>query len=311
MNCFVTGGAGFLGSHLVDDLLDLGHDVTIYDNLITGKVRNLQYRPLRTDHYHFVRGDIMDREYLTRSMRGSDIVFHLAANADVRSGWDHPYLDMNQNTFGTWSVLEAMRISRVNTIAFASSASVYGDTKVRPTPEHAPFPVQTSLYGASKLAAEGFIQAYAEGRGIKAFVFRFVSLLGERYHHGHVIDFYQQLRANPALLKVLGDGSQRKSYLYVKDAVSAMLAALRLPYGETLNVGSDETCTVRDSIAWICDHLKVYPKCHFEDRNRGWVGDAPHIQLNCTKLRSLGWKPTLTIQESIIRTLDYLAASEP
>ena len=192
-------------------------------------------------------------------MRGCDTVFHLAANADVRHGVEHPRKDLEQNTLGTSSVLEAMRLRGVRRIAFASTGSVYGEAAVIPTPEDAPFPVQTSLYGASKLAAEGLIAAYAEAFGIQAWIFRFVSILGERYTHGHVFDFYRQLLEHPGRLDVLGDGTQRKSYLYVQDCIDAVMLALEKADARVniLNLGTDEYCQVKDSVGWICEHLRL------------------------------------------------------
>jgi UDP-glucose 4-epimerase len=210
MRCFVTGGAGFIGSHLVDRLLDLGHDVVAYDNLSTGQQAFLE--PARaSSRFELIQGDTLDSATLTEAMSGSEIVFHLAANADVRFGTQHPRRDLDQNTIATFNVLEAMRANGVRRIGFSSTGSIYGDATMIPTPENAPFPIQTSLYGASKLAGEALIQAYCEGFGFEGFIFRFVSILGERYSHGHVFDFYKSLRANPAELRVLGDGRQRKS----------------------------------------------------------------------------------------------------
>ena len=180
---------------------------------------------------------------------------------------------------------------------------------VFPTPEDAPFPVQTSLYGASKLAGEGLIAAYCEGFGFRGLIFRFVSILGERYTHGHVFDFHKMLRDNPAELKILGNGKQRKSYLYVQDCIDAVLLALERADGKVniFNLGADEYCQVDDSIGWITDHLGVTPKRKYSGGDRGWIGDNPFIFLDCQKIRALGWKPKLTIREGVIRTLGWLA----
>ena len=310
MKAFVTGAVGFIGSHLVDRLLDDGHEVVGYDNLSTGFIRHLD--PHR-DHprCRFVQGDVLDESALAAAMRGCDTVFHLAANADVRFGLQHPRRDLEQNTIATYNVLEAMRAVGARRIAFSSTGSVYGEATVFPTPEDAPFPIQTSLYAASKLAGEGLIAAYAEGFGIQGFIFRFVSLLGERYSHGHVFDFVKQLRANPRELKVLGDGSQRKSYLYVKDCVAALLTALETSNQKVsvLNLGADEYCRVTDSIGWICQTLGVQPELKFSGGDRGWVGDNPFIFLDCRRIRALGWAPTLTIRQGVERTVAYLCAN--
>jgi UDP-glucose 4-epimerase len=235
-------------------------------------------------------------------------VFHLAANADVRSGTAHPHKDLEQNTFGTHSVLEAMRQAGVRKIVFSSTGSVYGEAAVIPTPENAPFPVQTSLYGASKLAGEGLIAAYCAGFGLQAWIFRFVSILGERYTHGHVFDFYRQLLADPTRLHVLGNGRQRKSYLYVQDCIDAMLLALARADDAVniFNLGHDTYCEVNDSIAWICAALHLAPQIEYGGGERGWVGDNPFILLDISRIRKLGWQPALSIQEGINKTLDYL-----
>ena len=311
MRAFVTGAAGFVGSHLVDRLLRLGHQVVAYDNLSTGRMGFLE-AAVRSPRFELVQRDTLDAARVTEAMSGCDTVFHLAANADVRFGTEHPRKDLEQNTIATFTVLEAMRVNGVRRIAFSSTGSVYGDATVIPTPEDAPFPVQTSLYGASKLAGEALIQAYCEGFGFEGFIFRFVSILGERYSHGHVFDFYRSLRANPDELRVLGDGHQRKSYLYVGDCIDGMLTVMEKAEGgkaNVFNLGTDEHCEVNDSIGWITAQLGVTPRLTYTGGDRGWIGDSPFIFLDTSRVRSLGWRPSLTIREGIIRTLDYLRAN--
>lgn len=307
MKIFVTGAAGFIGSNLADRLLADGHDVAGYDNFSTGQELFVT-EACRSPRFQLHRNDLLDREALQRAMSGADLVVHLAANADVRFGTDHPTRDLEQNTIATSNVLEAMRATGVKRIVFASTGSVYGEAAVIPTPEDAPFPVQTSLYGASKLAAEGLIAAYCEGFGLQGYIFRFVSILGERYSHGHVFDFYKQLLTHPDELHVLGDGTQRKSYLYVQDCIDAILLALQCSTSAVniFNLGTDEYCQVNDSIGWICGHLGLSPQLRYSGGSRGWVGDNPFIFLDCKKIRALGWKPKLTIREGIVRTLQYL-----
>lgn len=307
----VTGGAGFIGSHLVDRLLDEGCSVTVYDNFSTGQIEFLEKAQL-SPAFQLIRADLLNIEALCRSVEGQDIVFHLAANADVRFGTQHPRRDLEQNTIATHNLLEAMRASGVSRIVFASTGSIYGEPDVFPTPEDCPFPIQTSLYGASKLAAEGLIGAYSSGFGFGAVILRFVSILGERYTHGHVFDFFRKLRANPATIEVLGNGRQKKSYLYVKDCVEAIVTATPGADAEVrvYNLGADEYCTVEDSLGWISSELGVTPARHYTGGDRGWIGDSPFIFLDCSRIRKLGWQPSVCIREAVLRTLRYLEANE-
>jgi UDP-glucose 4-epimerase len=303
----VTGGAGFIGSTLADRLLARGVEVTILDDFRTGR-REFVADALAAGA-RLVEGDVLDRSALDAAIESCDAVFHLQANADVRHGLDHPRRDLEQNTIATANVLEAMRAHDVRVIGFSSTGSVYGEPEVFPTPEDAPFPIQTSLYAASKLAGEGMIAAYATGYGFLGLIFRFVSVLGERYTHGHVIDFYRALRRDPSVLHVLGDGRQQKSYLYVQDCVSAILATVDHHAGEggahVYNLGTDETIVVDDSVATIADHLGLSPRVEHGGGQRGWVGDSPLIHLDTSRIRALGWAPDLTIVEAVRRTLDW------
>jgi UDP-glucose 4-epimerase len=310
VRAFITGAAGFIGSNLVDRLLADGHTVTGFDNFSTGQPGFLT-AALQSSSFRLVEGDTLELAALTDAMRDSDTVFHLAANADVRFGVEHPSRDLQQNTVATFNVLEAMRATGAQRIAFSSTGSVYGEAAVIPTPEDAPFPVQTSLYGASKLAGEGLIAAYCEGFGLQGFIFRFVSILGERYTHGHVFDFYGSLRRDPSRLRVLGNGQQRKSYLYVGDCLGAIMTALERASSRVniFNLGTDEYCQVNDSIGWITSHLGVQPTLEYTGGDRGWIGDNPFIFLDCSKIRALGWRPQLTIRQGIIRTLEYLQSN--
>jgi UDP-glucose 4-epimerase len=308
---FVTGGAGFIGSNLIDRLLAGGHAVTAYDNLSTGQARFLdKARP--NPNFRLIEGDLLDESKLADAVKGHDFVFHFAANADVRFGTNHPRRDLEQNTIVTYNVLESMRQAGIKRMAFSSTGSIYGEPNVHPTPEDAPFPIQTSLYGASKLAGEGLIEAYCNGFGFTGYIFRFVSILGERYSHGHVYDFYRQLSQDPTKLKVLGNGKQRKSYLYVQDCVDAILTVIekRTEAGAYIhNLGADEYCEVNDSIGWICAKMGVKPELTYTGGERGWIGDSPFIFLDTKKVRSLGWKPKLTIKQGVEKTVEYLAAN--
>jgi UDP-glucose 4-epimerase len=306
-SAFVTGAAGFIGSTLVDRLLARGERVVGYDNFSTGQRAFLE-SALRRPDFTLIEGDLLDETALRAAMQGAGDVYHLAANADVRFGLDHPRRDLEQNTIVTYNVLEAMRASGRRRIAFSSTGSVYGEATVIPTPEDAPFPVQTSLYAASKVAGEGMIQAYCEGFGFQSFIFRFVSVLGERYTHGHVFDFFEKLAKDPTRLPVLGDGKQRKSYMYVQDCVDAIFLAMeRAPDKvNVFNLGADEYCQVSDSIGWITAKLGAAPKLEFTGGERGWVGDNPFIFLETRKIRDLGWRPKLTIRQGVERTVEWL-----
>ena len=311
MKAFVTGGAGFIGSNLVDRLLGLGHEVTVYDNFSTGQRRFL-LNAQQCKEFQLVEGDLLDETTLKRALKNHDYVFHLAANADVRFGTEHPRRDLEQNTIVTYNVLEAMRQNGVSKIVFSSTGSVYGEAQVVPTPEDAPFPIQTSLYAASKLAGEGLIAAYCEGFQFQSWIFRFVSILGERYTHGHVYDFYRKLRQDPTCLTVLGNGKQRKSYLYVQDCIDAIFLALEKAQEKVniINLGVNDVCEVDDSIRWICEELEVNPKLEYSGGDRGWIGDNPLIHLDPSKMMEMGWAPKLSIRDGIVQTLSYLQENE-
>ena len=311
MKYFITGGAGFIGSNMADRLLsEPENEVVVYDNFSTGRKEFLE-DALKNPRFTLVVGDTLDLEAMTKAMEGCEFVFHFAANADVRMGCEHPSKDLQQNTIATFNVLEAMRANGIKKIGFSSTGSVYGEAEVIPTPEDAPFPIQTSLYGASKLAGEGLLAAYAEGFGYTAYIFRFVSILGERYTHGHVFDFCKKLADDPTKLYVLGDGHQRKSYLYVKDCMEAILTVIRNAKEKVniYNLGTDQYCEVNDSIGWISGKLGVNPELSYAGGERGWIGDNPFIYLDTKKVRSLGWEPKATIQDGVEKTVEYLLAN--
>ena len=300
----VTGGAGFIGSHMADALLARGARVTVVDDFSTG------FREFVPNGATLAEGDLFDAEFCKRAFAGHDFVFHFAANADVRDGLKHPRKDVEQNTLVTHNVLEACRANGIKDFAFSSTGALYGDAPVLPTPEDAPFPIQTSLYGASKVACEGLITAYAFGYGFRVFVYRFVSMLGPRYTHGHVVDFYRQLLAHPDRLDVLGDGNQRKSYLHVSDCITAMLTVVeksKMPNDvHVYNLGHTDWISVNESVGVICRELGLSPKIVYGGGDRGWVGDAPKILLETKRLRALGWKETRSVADSVVDTLRFL-----
>ncbi|MGA1332510.1 MAG: NAD-dependent epimerase/dehydratase family protein [Acidimicrobiia bacterium] len=306
MRVGVTGGLGFIGSNLTIRLLDTGHTVAVIDNGSTGRRENLG-RYIDHERLQVYEADLTDATAAANALRNLDVVYHLAANADVRDGWKHPRKDHEQNVVATLNVLEGMRQHSVPRIIFSSTGSVYGVAEVVPTPENAPFPVQTSLYGASKLAAEGLIAAYVEGGKVSATIFRFVSILGPRYSHGHVVDFIRQLLRDPSTLTVLGDGTQTKSYLHVSDCVDAL--TMHLQSKQQLNVynlGVDGTITVRDSIGWITSAMGISPELVFTGGAQGWIGDNPLIHLDISAMRRNGWEPKFSIKESVIETTRWV-----
>jgi UDP-glucose 4-epimerase len=309
---FVTGCAGFIGSNLCNYLADMAFDIVGIDNLSTGRIKNIQ-KLIDEKAMTFYKEDLttLPVEYLAGYMRGCSTVYHLSANADVRFGLSHTGCDMIQNTLVTHRVLEAMRLSNTRKIVFTSTGSVYGDTKVVRTPEDAPFPMQTSLYGASKLACEGMIEAYCEGFGISATILRLVGILGKNYSHGHIIDFYRQLKEHPEYLTILGNGSQVKSYLHVNDCIHGMVQLACYegdpPIAQIFNLGTEGTITVTESASIIADAMGVHPEFMYASKNnRGWIGDNPLIYLDCFKANAHGWFPKEGIRQSIVDTVNYL-----
>lgn len=311
MKVLVTGGAGFIGSHVVDELIRRDAEVVIFDNLSTGFARHLD-GALASGRARFVRGDILDMSALVPVMDGVTTVFHLAANADVRGGRNNTQVDLEQNVVGTHRVLEAMRITGVKEIVFTSSATVYGEPDCFPTPEDYA-PVQTSLYGASKLAAEGMIQAYGEYFGIKSHTFRFVSWIGERYSHGVVYDFINKLRHNPRELEILGDGNQRKSYLHVEDGIRGIFQATEriTDLKNVLNLGHVEYLNVKEVARVVCEEMGLKDvRYRMTGGSRGWLGDSPFVHLDISKMQSAGFRPVVGIEEGLRRTARYLLDNE-
>lgn len=308
-NCFVSGGAGFIGSNLVDRLTELGNQVTVYDNFSTGKINNLEKATL-TGRVNIVQGDLLDLDKLEFALpENTDIVFHMAANADVRFGTEDCFRDFNQNVKATLNLLDCMKSKKIRKIVFASTGSVYGEANIVPTPENYEIPQQTSLYAASKFSAEAFIHAFCEAFDMQCWVYRFVSVLGPRYSHGHVYDFIEQLKRDPARLTILGDGNQTKSYMHVNDCVDGILLGLaksNLPVN-TLNLGLDDVCTVSESVSRICKFLNLSPKLIYMGGSKGWVGDNPLIHLDVTRIKKMGWKPKFDLMSSIDDTCLFLS----
>ena len=300
----ITGGAGFIGSNLVDVLSKSKIKITVLDNLSTGFKEYLNLN----QNIKFIKCDLLNKDKLKKLFRGHDFVFHLAANADIRNGFKHPEKDFKQNALSTLNILEAMRLNKIKKIAFTSTAPVYGNTKQFPTKENAAMTYQTSLYGASKLYCEGLISSYCEGYGFQSWIFRFVSILGPRYSHGHVYDFVKMLLKNKKKLSVLGNGKQKKSYIHVYDCINAMLKAIKNSKDKVniLNLGHNNYINVNKSIKIISKIMNCYPRLTYSGGAQGWVGDLPFVFLDNTRIKNIGWKPNWNIKDSICDTVNWL-----
>ncbi|MDF9787848.1 NAD-dependent epimerase/dehydratase family protein [Polynucleobacter sphagniphilus] len=317
MRALITGVAGFIGSNLADYLLEQGHIVVGIDNLSTGQLNFIKHLSPNSN-FSFFEVDLVTSNDLSNIFAGADIVFHLAANADIRDGLNHPFKDLEQNTISTFNVLEAMRAVDIKRIVFSSTAAALGEPEIFPTPESCPIPTQTSLYGASKMACEGLISSYCEGFGFEGYVFRFVSILGPRYPHGHVFDFVKQLLENKDKLVILGDGTQRKSYLHVSDCVRALIkigddirtAKNAKHHFQIYHLGVEDYCRVSQSAGWIIDELKLSPEIIYTGGNKGWIGDNPFVFLDVKKAIATGWNPEFGIEESIRETVRWLVSNQ-
>ncbi len=304
-NVLVTGGAGFIGSHVVDALEARGASVTVFDNLSTGRKEFLRHTAAE-----FVKGDCTKINELRKSMRGADAVFHVAANADIRGGVRNTRVDLEQNTLATYNVLEAMRLAGVKRIAYSSSSAAYGEPKKFPTPEDYPL-APTSLYGASKVAGEALVEAFSSSFGFHYWIYRYVSILGERYSHGSVYDFYKKMLSNPRRIEILGNGRQRKSYFYVGDCARAMAHTVEKGRpNEVYNIGSEKTLTPVQVADIVADEMGLGTVAYsFTGGERGWIGDQKVVLLDTRRLLATGFKPRVGIEEAIRRTVDYLKDS--
>ena len=303
MKYLITGGAGFIGSNLADEL-SKKNKVTIVDNLSTGFKENLP----KNKNIKFIKCNLLDKKKLFKIFKGHKIVFHLAANADIRFGLEDPKKDLEQNAIATFNVLEAMRFNKIKKIVFTSTAPVYGMNKIFPTPENASMTYQNSLYGASKLYCEGLISSYCEGYNLQSWIFRFVSILGPRYSHGHVFDFVKNLLKNPNKLKILGDGKQRKSYLHVFDVINAIKIALKKSNQKVniFNLGHNNYINVNKSVKIIEMMMDLKPRKFYTGGKSGWIGDLPFVFLDNKKIKNLGWRPKITITQGIKDTSNWL-----
>ena len=307
MNCLVTGGAGFIGSNLVDQLLVEGHSVKIFDNLSTGKKEFISHN-LSKPNFSFIEADLEDFSKLNAEMKGVEMVFHLAAHADVRSGFEDHNIDHKQNLEMTRNVLEAMSKNNVDKIMFSSTSSVYGDAKIHPTPEDYPFE-PTSLYGASKAAAESYIHTFTSYYGMKSYIFRFVSFTGERYTHGLIFDVLKKIKNNSREIDLFSDGTPKKSSIYVKDGIDAILKVINFSNDQfnVYNIGHDEVVTVADIVNWVVEESgNLGIKLNWQGKLSNWKGDNEFVHLSNLKLKNIGWKPAYSIERGVKNTAKYI-----
>ena len=312
MHAFITGGAGFIGSHLVDTLLNNGSSVTVYDNLSSGN-KSFIHHHLKQEEFTFIQDDLLNLSRVKKEMKDHDVVFHLAANPHVRLGESHTDLDLNQGIVATYNVLEAMRQNDVKNIVFSSSSVVYGETSEPSLPETYGPTLPISLYGAGKLGAEGLISAFCGTFDFQAWMYRFANVVGARGTHGVIVDFIEKLRKNPHELEILGDGRQCKPYLYVSDCVDGILFGYAHSHGKMnlFNLSCDTTTTVTRIAEMVTEEMGLADvRFKYTGGIRGWKGDVPRFQLDAGKINTLGWKATLSSDEAVRKAIrDVLHAN--
>ena len=301
MKCFVTGGAGFIGSHLTDRLIAEKNNVTVFDNLSVGKIEFLK-KNIGNSNFKFIQADLLNLDEVKKAMKGHNIVFHLAANPEARLGIENTELDLKQETIVTYNVLEAMRINAINKIVFSSSGTVYGEVPFIPIKEdYGPlFPI--SLYGAGKLACEGLISAFSGTFGIEAWIYRFANIVGPRTTHGVIHDFMEKLNNDSSVLEILGDGNQRKPYLYVEDCIDGILFGLNNAHEKinVFNLGCTSTTDVKTIAKILVDEMGLKGTVFkYSGGNRGWPGDVPKFRCDVEKINKLGWKTKYTSDEAV------------
>lgn len=300
MRCFVSGGAGFIGSHLVDRLMAEGNQVTVYDNLSSGRIEFIEQH-LKNKNFSLIKADLLDNNKIKKSIAGHDIVFHLAANPEARRGIEDPRLDLQQETIATFNVLEGMRVSNIGKIVFASSGTIYGETPVIPLTEDYGPVLPISLYGAGKLACEGLISAFSHTFNMQSWIFRFANIVGRRSTHGVILDFIKKLERNPAELEILGDGTQCKPYLDVEDCIDGILYGFRNSYDRVnvYNLGCPTATDVTTIARMLVEEMGLNDvKFIYTGGDRGWPGDVPQVRYNIDKIGKLGWKARYTSDEA-------------
>lgn len=308
MKILITGGAGFIGSHLADKLLEEGHEIVAFDNLLRGRMNNLE-DALKNPNFSFVKGDILNKAELFNlfSENNFDVVFHMAANSDIASSHANPDVDFGNTLTTTYNVLLAMKEYGVKNIVFASTSAIYGDTGVSVDENYGPlFPI--SHYGASKLASEAYISSFCENYGFKAWITRFPNVVGERATHGAIFDFINKLRKNPSELEVLGDGTQIKPYLYVKDLVDAILLVWKKTDEQVnyFNLGVESRTTVARMAEMVIEEMKLPAIIRYTGGSRGWVGDVPQFSYSLDKIHNLGWSAKVSSDEAVRKSIQYI-----
>lgn len=301
MKAFVTGGAGFIGSHLVDRLMEAGDYVTVFDNLASGREEFINHH-FGDKKFTFIKGDLLDLNLLKKSLEGHDFVFHFAANPDARLGTENTDLDLKQETIATYNVLEAMRINKIKKIMFSSSGTIYGETPVIPLHESYGPVLPISLYGAGKVASEGLISAFCNTFDMQAWIYRFANIIGDRATHGVIFDFINRLKKNPQELNILGDGTQEKPYLHVQDCIDGILFGIENSNEmvNLYNIGCDSSTDVTKIANIVVTEMGLNNvKFVYSGGDRGWPGDVPQVRFNCEKINSLGWKAQYTSDQAV------------
>lgn len=300
----VTGGAGFIGSHLVDHLIEKENRITIFDNLSSGKIGFIEKHLENTD-FTLIKGDLLDNEMIDKACSGIDLVCHVAANPDVRLGASDTKIHFDQNILATYNLLEAMRKNNVKKIVFTSTSTIYGEAHIMPTPENYGPLIPISLYGASKLACEALIASYSHTFDLQAWIFRFANIVGPRSTHGITVDFIRKLQENPTQLEILGNGEQEKSYLHVSECVNSILFAMKKSREDIniFNIGSEDTISATEIGRVIVEEMELSDiKFIYTGGSRGWKGDVPRMRLDIEKLKVMGWRPTYTSERSVRET---------
>lgn len=305
MKALITGGAGFIGSHLCDYLYAENHQLTVIDNLSSGRVNNIKHLMGQVG-FNFIEGDILDVDILDSifCQNKFDVVFHMAANSDIAKSFEDPDVDKDSTFMTTYLILKMMRKYNINDIIFASTSAIYGETSDALHEDYGPLnPV--SHYGASKLASESFISSFVENYNFKAWIVRFPNVVGERATHGVIFDFMKKLRRDSTKLEVLGNGNQCKPYLYVKDLVEAMLFVWKNSSAplNIYNLGVESRTKVKEIAEMVVHEMNLDATIKYEKKDKGWIGDVPEFNYDLTKINKLGWKAKNTSNDAVLKAI--------